>query len=86
MVFDQGIYNRLQQWYFGKLNRFAQALDWWQRGRVIHAQRIPVLEEQAVGFPDAAYDDVIDAAVAGVQYFLQPEQKIKAGSSVRTYM
>ncbi len=66
--------------------RFAQGLDWWQRGRVIHAQKIPVLEEQAVGFPDAAYDDVIDAAVAGVQYFLQPEQKIKAGSTVRTYM
>lgn len=66
--------------------RFAQALDWWQRGRVLHAQPIPVLEEQAVGFPDAAYDDVVDATVAGVQYFLQPEQKIKAGSTVRTYM
>ena len=45
-----------------------------------------MLEEQAVGFPDAAYDDVIDAAVAGVQYFLQPDVKIKAGGVARTYM
>lgn len=66
--------------------RFAQALDWWQRGRVLHTERLPMLEEQAVGFPDAAYDDVIDAAVAGVQYFLQPDVKIKAGGVARTYM
>lgn len=66
--------------------RFAQALDWWQRGRVLHAQRLPVLEEQAVGFPEAAFDDVIDAAVAAVQYFLQPPTKTKAGHTVRSYV
>lgn len=66
--------------------RFAQALDWWQRGRVIHSHRLPMLEEQAVAFPEAAYDDVIDAAVAGVQFFLQPQIKAKAGSTVRDYM
>ncbi|MGC5565329.1 hypothetical protein ACPYPG_21175 [Streptomyces sp. FR-108] len=66
--------------------RFAQALDWWQRGRVLHAQPMPVLEEQAVGFPEAAFDDVIDAAVAGVAFFLQPTNLIKAGHTVRSYV
>ncbi len=66
--------------------RFAQGLDWWQRGRVLHTDRMPMLEEQAVGFPEAAYDDVIDATVAGVQFFLQPQVKAKAGSTVRNYM
>ncbi|MCX4232817.1 hypothetical protein [Streptomyces ortus] len=66
--------------------RFAQALDWWQRGRVLHAQPMPVLEEQAVGFPEAAFDDVIDAAVAGVAFFLQPNTKTKAGHTVRSYV
>jgi hypothetical protein len=66
--------------------RFAQALDWWQRGRVLHQERMPVLEEQAVGFPGAAFDDVIDAAVAGAQFFLQPAHKTKAGHTARSYV
>ncbi len=65
--------------------RFAQALDWWQRGRVLHTQPMPALEEQAVGFPEAAFDDVIDAAVAGVTFFLQPKPTIPA-DTVRSYV
>lgn len=66
--------------------RFASALDFYQRRRVLHQQRIPALEEQAVSFPKAAHDDVVDAAVAGVLYFLQPDKKrvasIRVSSSV----
>ena len=50
--------------------RFAEALEHWQAGNVWHARRFGTLEEQAVGFPNAPYDDVIDAAAAGVRYFL----------------
>lgn len=53
--------------------RFADALRHWQRGRVLHPRKIPILEEQAVAFPKAAYDDVVDAAVAGVHYFFPPD-------------
>lgn len=69
-----------------KEDRFAEALEFWQRGRVLHARKIPILEEQAVAFPKAKYDDVIDSAVAGVLYFLAPEKKVKAGVRTRTYV
>jgi phage terminase large subunit-like protein len=62
--------------------RFAQALAIYQRGRVLHAQRFATLEEQAVAFPKAAHDDVIDAVCAGVLYFLGPPTTIRA--TVRT--
>jgi hypothetical protein len=59
----------------GKEIRFGEALEYWQRHRVHHAERFDVLEEQAVGFPKAAYDDVIDAAVSGVRYFMLKENR-----------
>lgn len=37
---------------------------------VVHAKRIPVAEEQLVGFPKAPHDDVVDAIGAGVDRFL----------------
>jgi hypothetical protein len=64
--------------------RFAQALEVW--GRVTLSERFPTLEEQAVGFPRAAYDDVIDAGVTGVRYFLKPKQKVKATAAVKGYV
>lgn len=63
--------------------RFAEALERWRR--VFVRKRFPALEEQAVGFPRAAYDDVVDAAVTGVRYFLRPVLKIKAGSATKEY-
>lgn len=65
--------------------RFATNLEHWQRSRVWHAERFATLEEQAVGFPRAQYDDVIDAGVDGVQYFLSPPKVIKAGAKVTPY-
>jgi len=63
--------------------RFAEALERWPR--VTCVKRFPTLEEQAVGFPRAAFDDVVDAAVTGVRYFLRPVQKVKAAAEVKGY-
>lgn len=38
---------------------------------VTHAKRIPVAEEQLVGFPKAPHDDVVDAIGTGVDQFLK---------------
>jgi hypothetical protein len=66
--------------------RFATALEYWQRSRVWHERRFSTMEEQAVGFPRAAYDDVIDGAVTGVQYFLNPPKTVRAGAKVDNYV
>lgn len=66
--------------------RFADALTYWQRGQVLHETSLPQLEEQAVAFPNGANDDVIDAGVTGVLQFLKPERKVRAGSTVSTYV
>lgn len=63
--------------------RFAEALERWSR--VSMAGRFPTLEEQCVGFPRAAFDDVADATVTGVRYFLRPVQKVKAAAEVKGY-
>jgi len=67
--------------------RFGRELDHWQRGRVLHAVAMPMMEEQAIGFPRHAYDDVIDAAVAGVHYFLtRPYKTTKVTERSEVYV
>lgn len=66
--------------------RFATALEFWQRHRVWHAERFTTLEEQAVGFPRAAFDDVIDAAVTGVTDLLGGKRKVRAGVQGESYL
>lgn len=66
--------------------RFATALDFYQRGRVLHIGKITTLESQAVAFPKAAHDDIIDATAAGVLYFLDPERKPKARVTSASYV
>jgi hypothetical protein len=66
--------------------RFARSLPYWQRHRVLHAQRLDTLEEQAVAFPRGQYDDVIDAAVAGVLHFLHPVQKQRSTVTTDSYI
>lgn len=58
--------------------RFARALNYWQRKRVLHAKRLHVLERQAVVFPNGANDDVLDATVAGVLHFMNPPKRQRA--------
>lgn len=66
--------------------RFADALDFYQLGRVLHVAKIPMLEEQMVSFPRGAYDDVADAAVAGVLYFLAPDRRVVVKATARSYI
>lgn len=57
--------------------RFSANLVFWQRGRVLMGKEIPRLMEEAVAFPNGAYDDVIDAAVSGVDRFLRGVPRVK---------
>jgi hypothetical protein len=60
--------------------RFAAALEWYQKrpeSWVLHADKFHALEAEMVGFPRAPHDDIVDATMAGVEYFLgRGEQKI----------
>ncbi len=42
---------------------------------VVHARPLPALEEQMVGFPRAAHDDLVDAVGTGVDMFLKKRKK-----------
>lgn len=54
--------------------RAARLLARYQTGRVKHARRFPKAEGQMVGFPKAAYDDLVDAIGNGVAKYLgQPK-------------
>jgi phage terminase large subunit-like protein len=50
--------------------RAAGVLNWYQQGRVTHTRSLPAAEEQMVVFPGGLHDDVVDAVVSGVRYFL----------------
>lgn len=50
--------------------RAGKALNYYQQGKVRHTQHFPVLEEQMWAFPKVNHDDVLDAVVSGVLYFL----------------
>lgn len=71
-----------------KDTRFAWALDYYQTGggRVLHRERLRSLEEQAVSFPKAPHDDIVDAAVAGVLYFLRPDGRTDFRAIASSYV
>lgn len=50
--------------------RAGKALNYYQQGKVRHTQHFPVLEEQMWSFPKVSHDDVLDAVVSGILYFL----------------
>jgi len=50
--------------------RAGKALNYYQQGRVRHSAHFPILEEQMWSFPKISHDDVLDAVVTGVLYFL----------------
>lgn len=66
--------------------RAARALTYYQRGRVLHARQLPVLEEQLIGFPKAGHDDVLDAVVSGVLRFLSKKAQPRAVVESRSYL
>lgn len=59
--------------------RAADALNHYQRGRVIHLEGADLREAegQLVAFPKAPHDDMVDAIGAGIRYFLSRERKPK---------
>lgn len=68
--------------------RFAWALDYYQTGggRVLHRERIRPAEEEMVAFPRAAHDDVADAVVGGVLFFLRPKHELDTSTSSSDYV
>lgn len=50
--------------------RAGKALNFYQQGKVRHTTHFPVLEEQMWSFPKVSHDDVLDAVVSGILYFL----------------
>lgn len=69
----------------GKDARFSSALTRWHEGRVVHRERIPVLEDQLIGFPRTAFDDVADATVGGVEFFLTAPARVRVGARTSSY-
>lgn len=51
--------------------RAAQVLDYYEAGWVAHDGLQPAFEDQAVAFPHAAHDDVVDAVGSAVHLFLK---------------
>lgn len=50
--------------------RAERVLNFYQQGLVFHADRFYALEEQLLSFPQTTHDDILDAVVSGVNYFL----------------
>jgi phage terminase large subunit-like protein len=55
--------------------RAGSLLNKYQRRRVFHEKRIPVLESQMIRFPNDAHDDLLDATGTGVTVFLKDDKK-----------
>lgn len=66
--------------------RFAYALDLYHRGHVLHTAAHRELEEQMVSFPKAPYDDIADAAVCGILFFLAELPRISSTATSRSYV
>jgi phage terminase large subunit-like protein len=65
--------------------RATNALDFYRKKQVFHTGHFDTLETQMFGYPKVKNDDVLDAVVSGVLYFLgQP--KIKAGVKTNSYI
>jgi predicted phage terminase large subunit-like protein len=62
-------YRSIRQ-HVSKQVRAGKALNYYQQGKVRHTSHFPVLEEQMYSFPKVSHDDVLDAMVSGVLYFL----------------
>jgi hypothetical protein len=60
--------------------RFARGLDLCQKNRVEFGKVIPALEDQLLGFPRLANDDLLDAAVAPMLRLLTPKIAQKDGT------
>ncbi len=65
--------------------RAARVLDYYQAGWVAHDGKQRAFEEQAVAYPNAPNDDVVDAVCAGVAFFLKDRKRPRQVASRVTY-
>lgn len=66
--------------------RASMALDYYENGWVAHDGPQRAFEEQAVAFPNVAHDDVVDAVVTPLIYFLNSRKSPARKASVRRYV
>jgi phage terminase large subunit-like protein len=69
-----------------KFTRAEGVLNHYQRGRVLHARRLPELEQQMCAFPKAPNDDMVDAVGSAVRRFIPPAKKAAPSASQASYM
>lgn len=65
---------RLERAVGAKELRATHALDFYQKGSVIHTGFFDTLQTQMFAFPRVSHDDVVDAVCSGVLYFLGKPQ------------
>lgn len=61
---------RSKNQHLSKQIRAGKALNFYQQGKVRHTAHFPILEEQMWSFPKLSHEDVLDAVVSGILYFL----------------
>lgn len=68
-----------------KFVRAEGVLGLYQRGRVLHARRLPELEQQMCTFPKGPNDDMVDAVGSAVRRFIPPVRKAAPSASKTAY-
>jgi hypothetical protein len=63
-----------------KETRFARVLDWCQKRRISFADVFPQLEDQMLGFPRLAHDDVLDSFCGAALRLLTPRHAQRDGT------
>ncbi len=69
-----------------KTVRAAQVHNWYQMGLVGHTKKLPQFEGQAMSFPQGINDDMVDAVVMGVSYFLSQRTNAQLSVSSGSYL
>jgi phage terminase large subunit-like protein len=66
--------------------RFSWALDLYHRGHVVHREKLRELQEQMVAFPKGTHDDIADAAVCGLLFFLRDVPRVESTVTTSSYV
>lgn len=69
-----------------KFTRAEGVLNHYQRGRVLHARRLPDLEAQMCAFPKAPNDDLVDAVGSAVRRFIPLSRKAGPSAGTAAYV